>query len=300
MGLKNKIKKLRLACTSLLYSTFYRRPKVLTNEETIDLILEKKSSIARYGDGEIQLMYGKGIGFQSENIELSNRLKEIAISQKEEVLICIPDVFRSKKQMRQEYENFASQFWLRSHLLFYRGYWYKSFRKKKYPNAFISRFYIDKKDKSGTKEYVGHCKKLWEGRDIVFVEGEASRLGFGNDLFDNANSIRRIICPKENAFSVYDDILKAIKENVEKEALIIAALGPTATVLAYDLSQLGYQSLDLGHIDIEYEWFLMGAMEKIPIPNKIIREANGGKAEFEELMDITYQEHIIAKIVSIS
>ena len=36
-------------------------------------------------------------------------------------------------------------------------------------------------------------KGIWEGRDIIFIEGEKSRLGVGNDLFDNAQSIHRIL-----------------------------------------------------------------------------------------------------------
>ena len=37
---------------------------------------------------------------------------------------------------------------------------------------------------------------------------------------------------------------------------MLIALGPTATILAYDLAEKGVQALDVGHIDIEYEWFL--------------------------------------------
>ena len=44
-------------------------------------------------------------------------------------------------------------------------------------------------------------------------------------------------------------------ELLPKDKLFILALGPMATVLAYDLARLGYRALDLGHIDIEYEWF---------------------------------------------
>ena len=46
------------------------------------------------------------------------------------------------------------------------------------------------------------------------------------------------------------------------DSIILIALGPTATVLAYDLSKRGYQAIDVGHIDIEYEWFLNNASKK--------------------------------------
>nr|WP_295113751.1 GT-D fold domain-containing glycosyltransferase [uncultured Methanobrevibacter sp.] len=50
------------------------------------------------------------------------------------------------------------------------------------------------------------------------------------------------------------------------------ALGPTATVLSYDLAEEGYYALDIGHLDIEYEWFLRKATKKIAIENKWINE----------------------------
>ena len=47
-----------------------------------------------------------------------------------------------------------------------------------------------------------------------------------------------------------------IKQKLSKNKLILIALGPTATVLSYDLYKLGYHVIDIGHADIEYEWFL--------------------------------------------
>ena len=37
-------------------------------------------------------------------------------------------------------------------------------------------------------------------RDVIICEGEKTRMGVGNDLLDNCKSIKRIICPSENAF----------------------------------------------------------------------------------------------------
>ena len=39
---------------------------------------------------------------------------------------------------------------------------------------------------------------------------------------------------------------------------MIIILGPTAKVLAYDMSQLGYRALDLGHIAKAYDWYIKG------------------------------------------
>ena len=78
-----------------------------------------------------------------------------------------------------------------------------------------------------------------------------SRLGVGNDLLDNAKSIKRILGPSRQAFSKYDEILDEAKK-LDKDVLILLALGPAATCLAYDLHKLGYQAVDIGHVDVEY------------------------------------------------
>lgn len=92
-------------------------------------------------------------------------------------------------------------------------------------------------------------KKIKDDRDIVFIEGEFSRLGVGNDLFDNAKSIKRILAPVTNAYVCYDKIIQQAKL-LDKNVLILLALGATATCLAYDLCREGYQSIDIEHVDI--------------------------------------------------
>ncbi|MGL5352213.1 MAG: GT-D fold domain-containing glycosyltransferase, partial [Clostridium sp.] len=151
------------------------------------------------------------------------------------------------------------------------------------------------KEKGKVKERFNNIKKIWENREIVIVEGEKSRLGVGNDLFINAKLIERIICPSINAFSKYSNILEAVKGQ-NKEKVILIALGPTATVLACDLAREGYQAIDIGHIDIEYEWFLQGVIEKCPVENKYIGEINGG-SNVADITDENYEKQIICKVI---
>ena len=83
---------------------------------------------------------------------------------------------------------------------------------------------------------------------------------------------------------------------IDKKKLILLALGPTATVLAYDLYKLGYQIVDVGHIDIEYEWFLRNTTQKISIKNKYVAEVNGDSNIFTKVKDKKYYNQIISKI----
>ena len=74
------------------------------------------------------------------------------------------------------------------------------------------------------------------------------------------------------------------------------ALGPTATVLAYDLFKAGYQAIDIGHVDIEYEWFLRKATKKIKIESKYVTEVKEGRENIQEVKDEKYKNEIVARI----
>ena len=205
-------------------------------------------------------------------------------------IVCLSDTFGDLKQ----FNAYGKEFW-GCFMGMYRKKW-MSFLKpgKVYYNTNMTRPYMDYVDKSPCARRFQMLKEIWKGRDIVLIEGEKSRLGIGNDLFDTAASIRRILAPATNAFDKYEEILKRACQ-LEKECLILIALGPTATILSYDLAKAGYQALDIGHVDVEYEWFLMGATEKIPIKNKYVNESLKGR-EIGELQDETYLSQIIDEI----
>ena len=72
---------------------------ILNSEDTLKYIIDTKSSISRFGDGEFELILGlnNNLGFQNNSQELSKRLKEVLIKDNENILICIPHSFNSFK-----------------------------------------------------------------------------------------------------------------------------------------------------------------------------------------------------------
>lgn len=268
--------------------------KIATPEETLDELIEKGKSITRFGDGEFDMIYGVGMNYQKYNKDLAKRLEEIIQSNDSGILIGVPNVFNL--EYCNEYTGFATEFWPK----WVNKYKFKIVRllkrNKQYYSTQITRFYLDYKDKSKKGEYVKKLKKLWDKKDVVIIEGEKSRLGVGNDLFDNMNSIQRIICPSENAFEIYDKIYKETLK-IDKNKLVLLALGPTATVLSYDLYKQGYHTIDIGHVDIEYEWFLKKATTKIKIENKYVTEVKDGRTNIQEINDLKYENEIISRVV---
>ncbi|MBQ8228801.1 MAG: SP_1767 family glycosyltransferase [Clostridia bacterium] len=273
------------------YSKIKKPPIVASVEETIDKLAEGRYSIARFGDGEIKLVAGKDISFQKATPFVVKKLREVLSCDVDGLLVGVADIFGD----RSRYSEKANLYW-KNHLHRYRKVWYKYLRKnKKYYNASMTRQYISLKDRSRGISIYNRMKKIWNGKDIVFIEGEKSRMGVGNDLFADAKSIKRILAPSTQAFKKYDEVLKEAMK-FEKDTLFLIALGPAATALAYDLHLNGYQAVDIGHVDVEYEWLLMNAESKMPIKNKMVFEAQSNSA-VEDCEDEEYLSQIVAKIL---
>lgn len=285
------IKKLKNLSSILYHKLRFRINKrlrsqihILSSEESIDYIITNRCSLCRYGDGEFNMMknYIEGNSnfwsfFQPYHLELGKKLYEILHGdylKVDNLRIGLPNpVFgegtsKLVKSSSHFWEVFSNQN-LKLLLSMIPP-------KETYLDTQISRFYIDLVDKSKSYSYVEKLKKLWKNRNLLIIEGSGSRLGVNNNLFENATSIRRIIAPSQDAFSKYNDILEEVVNNANKEDLILIALGMTATILAYDLAKEGFQAIDIGHVDIEYEWMLMKAETKVPVRGKYTNEAKAG------------------------
>ena len=78
--------------------------------------------------------------------------------------------------------------------------------------------------------------------------------------------------------------------------MILISLGPTATILTYDILKLGNQIIDFGHFDIQYEYYLRNATKKIKIPKKYVAEVKDGSVNISSVNDKEYYKQIIYKI----
>ena len=266
---------------------------VMSIDETLDELMKTEKSLIRFGDGEFHIMNGYNIAFQEYNEELAIGMKEILLTaNQEEMLLCMPEVF---KAFRGEFPlDYNSEIFWKKELDRYADFFQEYCQSKTYGSAFISRPYIYSKDKTRAFDQFEKMKQLFEGKDLLIVEGATSRSGVGNDLFDKASSIKRIICPSHNAFSKIKEIKESILEHSEGR-LILLMLGPTAKVLAYQLTQQGYRTLDLGHIDSEYEWMQMKAETKVQLKHKHTAEFNFDQ-DIEFIDDEDYNRQIVADL----
>lgn len=309
--MKKWLEQFKIYIWRLVYGIYYRCCYKLTSSErhklqildsvaTLKYIIDNKCSISRYGDGEFQMIthlmnHGTVENFEIDSFQnfdpiLANRLWEILKCPIPNHLVCIPYAFKDSSVQRGYQRIFFEREWL----LRKKDIIDKLDVGRLWGDSCFTRFYYGRRDIKDYEAYVMLLKKIWNQRKLLIVEGEQSRLGIDNDLFDNTSEICRILCPITNAFAKYEEILSATKR-VSKDYLVIIALGHTATVLSYDLSKCGYQAIDIGHVDIEYEWLRMKAKHKVVVPNKYVNEVDNGRV-ITSLEEPIYQSQIIERI----
>lgn len=246
-------------------------PKIHSEFETVEKIIQSGYSASRYGDGEFRWMSGmKNNSFQHLDQKMARRLRQILNSKTKNVLICIPGNLIGQ----QGYVTSNSLAWKKLLVKNWIG-WSGLFEtpERSYFDANFTRPYIDRKDKNGAEQRFNHLKQIWAQKKVLIVEGEKTRFGIGNDLLSGCEEVKRIICPATNAFDVYDEILDSVGRHIDGFDVALVALGPTATVLVYDLTEkFGLQAIDIGHTDIEYEWFLSKSKVRGPVAGKFVNE----------------------------
>lgn len=239
------------------------------------------------------LLKSSDIGFQKLTPTLNSKLLKVLHSKNPQLLLCLPKFF--KKQDFINLKKDAAKFW-KTFIIYNRKELYKLINFEIiYGNTQFTRNYMDLNSyaKKNSKFYFDKVRKIWENRNVIIIEGYYTRFGVNNDLLANASSVKRILCPSQNAFDKYESILsEALKQ--DKNALFLLAVGPTATILAHDLCEKDIQAIDIGHLDIEYEWYMRKATSKIPIPNKYVNEANSIINNMNDaLEDYNYTKQII-------
>ena len=271
------------------YCSFFFKPHILSKQETRRRIKEQHRSLARLGDGEFAAIVGqKRWNFQSESKVLGDRLREVLKSNDEGILIGLnPSFYMNLFDLPEDDADGVRAY---MHPMVRKLHAELLSRDKQYADALFHNISCD--------EDVMQLKQIWDDRECVFIEGIHTCMGVGNDLFDNCRRIERILCPAENAIDRYDEIMKeSLKQR--KDKLILIALGPTATVLAYDLYREGYQAVDIGHVDLIYESYVRKAtnLYNVQIPYKYcsIDERISGRI-IETVNDPEYKSQILAVI----
>lgn len=272
--MKRKIKDILAAIAYFLYEKgiLHNSIKVHSIDETIDELLHTNKSLVRFGDGEIVMIKGGDLMLQKASPEIAKGLAEILAYPYDDLMVTIPGIFDTLSDHRKA----SRQFW-KDHLLFCRKTYEKYCNPDRiYYTTFVSRCYYYAKDRSNCGRWFAKIRKIWENKDVVVVEGTRTHNGVGNDLLDTAASVERIICPPRDAYGAIPQILEAC-EAYDKDRLFLLSVGVAAKFLALELFQKGYRVLDIGHMDMEYEWYVRQTPDKCKIEKHEIESEDANR-----------------------
>ena len=218
--------------------------RVINEWATLRALRERGASLARYGDGELEIMLGHDIYFQEYDPQLARRLRQILRAASEKFLVGIPNFPALQIKTSARRRNWKRYRCMFSHLVR---------RGAEYHSAFVSR-------PGGiagleSAEYFRTFESLWAGRDVVLVHNSADTAG--HPLLRQARSIRHVPCPAQQAFRQYPALFEQAAAFLNTPGVLyLIAAGPTAGVLAWDLAQRGAQALDIGHLTNACDEFL--------------------------------------------
>lgn len=201
-------------------------PKVHDEFETIR-VLARGNSIARFGDGELKVVYGAGYVREKANPKLTAEIYEVLVDPIPYCVVGIPTMDLDGPKIES---------WLRHQDRFLKVI----NLEMDYYSAFITR--PDSAPWIYNTDYALSVQKLWEGRSVTVVCEPKSKLFTAVKM--TAKSIRHVKCPHEGAYLVIDALEKEI---IKKPAdVVLLSIGVTATCLAARLARRGIQALDLG------------------------------------------------------
>lgn len=245
-----------------------QRPIIKTYNETIDELITTNKSFVRFGDGELFLMNDKPIPFQEPNPYLQQRLENIIKSSNKNIMIgIIRRIFymdagyncrnnvkyydRSKgSHIRRLFENIID-------------------KNQIYYAADITAPFMTYEN-FDFESYYNNIQRIWKNKDITIICGVKTFENIDYNIFECSNSLEYQYAPSINAFDKYKEIFINAKK-IDKNKLIIIILGPTATILAYDLAKEGFRAIDIGHIAKDYDAY----KKKVLVNSKIIKDFFG-------------------------
>lgn len=218
-------------------------PKVYSEEQSLERLIQSRKSITRFGDGEFKLIIGeRHKSFQDVNETLNQRMLEVLRSSDPNVFVAIHPV-RDFDSLGRIWQKFIIRIGREVLGLLDTDRIYDS-------TGLFHR--LPTGSRAEFTQRVQLIKSLWAGRKVVIVVGKGSRFHFEHELFDNVASVDYVYGPAKNAFHEYDSILQEVQAYDKTQYLILLVLGPTATVMAYDLGRMGYQAIDFGQMPGKY------------------------------------------------
>lgn len=232
------------------YIKNYTNPEYLLDIDycnTSELVeaLKQGKSLIRVGDGELYIMNGGGIHYQSYSKTLQKKLLEIVTSYSvnSRYLLGLNKIPISKSNTQLKKDNLL-KCWLPM-----KVYWHLYFNQKaRYFDA--TAFYFN-------ETIPKYFEAYFKTKQLILVTNQCNIKALQNNTALPFTNIEYIEAPATDAFTAYDELKTAIVEKVNAygvaHSLVLLACGPASKVLALDLIPSQIVSIDVGRgIEIAY------------------------------------------------
>ena len=236
-----------------IFNAGTKKPHILDEEESLDMILSSKKSFVRTGDGEIKIMMGLDQPFQEYDAELADGLKRLLHGDNENLLVGI-----NRNYYIPGYERNYSPFY-RRFAYDYRKYYETVLNLNvTYIDSTCTGYSFGEHDNPVVISRYKRWKNAFRDKDIVLISGNGVLEKLENDVFELAKSKTFIPAPAINAWKEHDRIMSDITQSVSKESILVFILGMAGKVMSLELTELGYTCWDVGHLAKYYDAFMKG------------------------------------------
>lgn len=207
-----------------------------SDEESIDILISSKKGLVRFGNSELRLITGQSVRTQAFDLQLSNKLREIASNgHTSRSLVALPVDMVNGSMLVKRGAN--PKMWLGlPRYSFYGVYSHNS--------TYLSPFIFRMKEYTPFTEVDKHIEKVKEffsGKRILYAGPSPA----STQLFDTAVYVQT---PPKNAYSDIINLKREIVETYQQENIdcVLLTIGATGTVLSYELNANGVLTYDFG------------------------------------------------------
>lgn len=227
---------------------------------TVERIRDSRQSFARFGDGELRLMFRPefDIKFQKNSPGLTKDLQRVMMDPSSNLLLGMPHIFGNA-----HWSGVFAELW---HLIL------PALPKSEcFGDSHVTRpLYFSFLGQEGVEAW----RSVWANRDAAVLAGRGSRFELIPQMF---NTLKSSVVIESSPAHAYDDIERTVELTIKSgRDLALIALGPSGTIIADQLNQRGVQAIDIGHIAASYRNVFQGELfpEQQPITSKPTAQRN--------------------------
>jgi hypothetical protein len=196
--------------------------------QTMSVVAAGKS-LARFGDGELKMMFGQSYVREQASLAIATELFNVMNKPAPELIVGIPTM----NPLGPKYENWLRHVERFEYVIQREGPWY---------SAFVTR--PDSAPWIETQAYLRLVSSIWKDRHAVLLAEPTSKLA--RILRLTSLDLQHIYCPRSGSYAKID-AFEAMIVAAQPEIAVLSC-GVTATCLANRLALRGVHAIDFGSV----------------------------------------------------